>query len=414
MPEEEEKLNHCRTERSPIRILQVFNQYLEPGGEEIWVDTMNTLGGDKVEFHELRFHSRVWRGAGAPNFLKQVMLIRDNPLARQRLRDEVNTVRPHALIFHNLIPIASFGLYDEARKLGLPVFQYTHNFRPFSPSGTLWIRNEVDDRALHGNAFPEILARSWERSWLKTAILAFYLYRLRKDGSLDAVTRWIAVSEFMRNKFIEAGIPSEKVTTLRHCWFLPEAPAPAGEGDHYLFLGRLVAEKGVFTLMDAWNELGRTLGSNCPKLIIAGSGPEEGTIRQLAAKTRNVEYCGFVEGAEKERLLRTCRGLIAPSIWWEPLGLIVYEAYAAGRPVIAAKSGALTETVIQNTTGFLFDVGNPQSLAAAIKSNEKLGAVRRSEMGENGFEWLRENADPKNWLEDFISLMKPSIRQEGQ
>jgi glycosyltransferase involved in cell wall biosynthesis len=396
-----------------IRILQVFNQYLEPGGEEIWVDTMKTLGRDKVEFHELRFHSRAWRGAGAPGFLRQVRLIMDNPVARQRLRDEVNSVRPHALVFHNLIPIASFGLYDEARKLGLPVFQYIHNFRPFSPSGTLWIRNRVDDRALRGNAIPEILARSWESSWLKTAVLAFYLNRIRKDGTLDAVTRWVAISEFMRNKFIEAGVPEGKISTLRHCWSLPDAPPAGEEGSHYLFLGRLVAEKGIFTLLEAWRELGRTLGDACPKLVIAGSGPEDGKVRSLASEIGNIECCGFANGAMKDHLLQTCRGLIAPSIWWEPLGLIVYEAYAAGRPVIAARSGALTETVIHETTGFLFEAGNAASLAASICTNEKIGAARRLEMGSIGHRWLRENANPELWLEDFIALLGNTAAPAG-
>ena len=127
----------------PVRLLQVFNQYLEIGGEEVWVNQLLRLGGEAFTIHDLRFHSGAWMGRGAPSRLKQASLLWDHPQARKRLRHEVAENRPDALLFHNLIPVASLGMYGEARNLGLPVIQYIHNFRPFSPSGTMWMRSCV-------------------------------------------------------------------------------------------------------------------------------------------------------------------------------------------------------------------------------------------------------------------------------
>lgn len=121
-----------------MKILQIFNQYRFRGGEEMWVDGMAELLGDSAELDELRFSSKDWVGENAPSPLKQICLMGNNPASRAALRERVASFKPDVLLFHNLIPVGSFGLFEEAKSLGIPIFYYMHNFRPFSPSGTLW------------------------------------------------------------------------------------------------------------------------------------------------------------------------------------------------------------------------------------------------------------------------------------
>jgi glycosyltransferase involved in cell wall biosynthesis len=389
------------------RILQVFNQYAEQGGEEVWVDQLTSLSDERIRFHELRFQSRAWKIRGAPSRLAQAWRMWDNPESRRRLRREVSALHPDALLFHNLIPVASFGLYQEARRLGVPVIQYIHNFRPFSPSGTLWHGGRVRDEALHGNSWPEVIGRSWERSFTKTALLAIQLHRLRSSGWLDTVDHWIAVSDFMRGKFIEAGIPENKISTLRHCWTprTEDTPIPTDQG-YYLFLGRLVPEKGVGLLLETWKRLERLLGTDCPKLVIAGTGPEESKVIATAKASKRLEFAGFVSGEAKARLLNGCRAVLAPSAWWEPLGLIVYEAYDHAKPVIAARSGGLVETVREGEGGFLHEPGDASSLTEAITRLEKMKPEERSAMGRAGRKWLLEQASPETWKAGFERIVE--------
>ncbi len=388
-----------------LRVLQVFNQYAEQGGEEVWVDQVTSLSDERLRVHELRFHSRAWKMRGAPSPFTQALRMWDNPESRQRLSREVRNLEPDALLFHNLIPVGSFGLYDEARKLGVPVIQYIHNFRPFSPSGTMWHGGRVGDEALRGDPWQEVFGRAWERSLTKTALLAFYLRRLQSSGWLDAVDRWIAISEFMRGKFIEAGIPEEKITTLRHCW-TPTVTEPSEQDQgYYLFLGRLVPEKGVGTLLEAWQKLERKLGRACPRLVVAGTGPEETKV-MAAARGGSIEFAGFVSGEVKQRLLAGCRAVLAPSIWWEPLGLIVYEAYDHGKPVIAARSGGLVETVQEGEGGFLHIPGDSDSLVEAILKLEETGHAGRVAMGTTGRKWLLQKADPEAWKKSFSEIVE--------
>ncbi len=394
----------------PVRLLQVFNQYLEKGGEEIWVDAVSSLATpSSYQAHNLRFQSSDWTRKGAPTVFAQARKVWDNPASRDRLRCFVANLQPDVLLYHNLIPVGSLGLYKEAEELNLPVVQYIHNFRPFSPSGTMWLNGKTDSRALAGNPWPEILGRAWERSFLKTFLIATYQRRLLNSGGLNVVKRWIAVSDFMRDRFIDAGLDPSRIVTLRHCWRPGPEPQPTEEGQHYLFLGRLVPEKGVHTLLDAWQILEKRMGKDCPRLIIAGSGPEKEVILRRINRMRSVICVGYAEGAVKQRLLAQCRALIAPSIWWEPLGLIVHEAYDAAKPVIAASSGGLTETVWHEKTGLLHHPGDPSHLANNVEMLEQLGKDRRQQMGRAGREWLIKNASPEQWIQAFANILRSAL-----
>jgi glycosyltransferase involved in cell wall biosynthesis len=388
------------------RILQVFNHYLDRGGEEVWVNEMVRLCADDFEIHDLRFYSRAWKGKGAPNRITQALRLWNNPPAREMLREAVMRHQPDVLVFHNLIPVASLGLYDEAILLGIPVIQFAHNFRPFSVSGTLWFNGRVREEALYGNLWPEIMHGAWEGSFLKTALLAFYFKRLASQGTFERVARWVTVSEFMRDKFISAGMAAEKVTTLRHCWHMKESPQACPEQGYYLFLGRLVPEKGVSVMLKAWEILHTRLGAACPELIIAGSGPEEARLHQVSVRKNQVMCIGFVDGEAKDRLIAGARAIVAPSIWWEPLGLIVYEAFDHSRPVLAAASGGLQETVQPEVTGFLHAPGDAEALAEDVERMENLGQEGRRHMGQAGHAWLKEQADPSRWVKALREIVR--------
>ncbi len=397
----------ARTDGSALpRVLQVFNQYSEQGGEEVWVEQMNQLGGGSFEVGELRFSSREWRQRNAPSKFVQARRLWDNPDARFRLRTWVGKWKPQVLVFHNVVPVGSFGLYREAGELGIPVIQYIHNFRPFSPSGTLWFGGECRDDALRGNPWAEVLAGAWKKSFLKTALLTVYLRRFLKGDGFQAVRKWVAVSEFMREKFVAAGVPEDKVVTLRHCWNSLSKGVSCEDEGFYLFLGRLVPEKGVRVVIEAWNHLARELGEACPPVVIAGAGREEVLVQAAQRENPRIRYAGFVSGPDKISLLKGCRAVVAPSIWWEPLGLIVYEAYDFGKPVLAARSGGLTETVIEGQTGFSHEAGSVEGLIANVRALEGLSPDARKEMGASGKAWLTENASPEVWRTRFMEILR--------
>ncbi len=220
----------------------------------------------------------------------------------------------------------------------------------------------------------------------------------------------MGISGFLRDKLVQgAGVPVEKVFALRHSWdAMAEAPA-IEDGGYYLFLGRLVEVKGVEMLLRAWETLEKRLGDKAPELWIGGEGPLEALVREASARGRKVRHLGLVEGNEKREAIRHCRAMLAPSLWWEPLGLVTYEAYDFAKPMLAAASGGLTETVVNGQTGFLHEQGNMDSLADSVLKIEAMSEMQRKTMGAAGRKWLLENAGVEEWKRRFSVIVQTAM-----
>ncbi len=325
-----------------------------------------------------------------------------NPNSLERLRVAERGGHSDLWLVHNVFPVGSAAIYREAQRRQVPIVQYLHNYRPFSVNGYLWAGDHLEPAGLEGNPWPEIIAGSWQDSRIKTAWLAAVLALSRSLGWWESVKIWVAVSDFVRDRVVRAGIPAERVVTLRHFW-RGRIPSEAGGGDHYLFLGRLTVAKGVKVLLDTWEKLETALGNAAPRLMIAGDGPLRSFVEQRARERRCVQYAGEICGAAKADLLGRARAIIVPSVWWEPLGLVVYEAYENSRPVLAARSGGLTEIVIDGETGLLHSPGDATELARQVMSLEHDPELRHA-MGAAGRRWLEMHTDERTWRQNFLAI----------
>ena len=391
---------------SSYSILQVFNRYLQYGGEEQSVERIREQLTERYTLNSLSIESREWVGRKAPGVVSQAGRVFYNPSAARRLQSQINKLNPDAILLHNLYPVGSPSLYRTALKNGVPVIQYIHNFRPFSVSGTLWANGELCEESLRGNYWREVRYGAWQDSIVKSAVFATALKFLHASGWLDAIEGWIAISAFMRDKFIEAGIAPEKVHLLSHCWeFQTPTERTFPDEGHYLYLGRLVSEKGVDVMLRAWQIIRQELREKTPQLCIGGKGPLGDSVVAAAERNPYISYLGFVGGEDKVALVAGCRAMIAPSTWWEPLGLVTYEAYDYKKPMFAAASGGLSETVQDGKTGYLHEPGDAQQLAQQVIDFEQKSARDRLEMGMQGREWLERNARASLWHDKFDNIL---------
>lgn len=395
-----------------FRLLQIFNQYLERGGEEASVHRIFELLSPSMDVYRCAFNSSAWKGHDAPPAWSQAVRMISNPTSLRMLREQHFATRPDAWLVHNVFPVGSAAIYREALRCRTPIIYYIHNFRPFSVNGYLWAGDEIATGGLRKNFWAEIRRGAWQNSVIKTAWFAFVLKLMHRLRWFRAVKAWIAISDFMREKFIEAGVPAADIFTVRHAWRPMENPPAPQDCGHWLFLGRLIPAKGFAVLFDAWKIIRAELGGRAPKLVIAGTGPMEEKVRELAAQNPLVEFRGLVSGSEKHDLLAGCRGMIAPSVWWEPLGLVTYEAYDFAKPMLAARSGGLTETVVHGGTGFLHEPGNAAELARQVIDLDA-APERRIEMGRAGRAWLLANTNEQDWLRKFTRVVEHAVAQRG-
>ena len=387
-------------------IIEIFNRYRACGGEELIANQiLHAIRKDRP-IQSLRWHSSDWDRPEAPSKLGQLRRLFDNPDSAEELEDIINQGNVECLLCHNIYPIGSPSIYRVAREKKIPVIQFTHNFRPYSVSGTLWTGKDIAPEGLFGDFRKEIRTGAWQNSSFKSLLFALMLKWQKYRGYNDVVTHWIAISNFMRDAFIQAGTPPERITTLKHFWVpIEQLPEPSDQG-YYLFLGRLAPEKGIQVLLATWAALEQRLGNQCPRLIIGGTGDLQHAVAAASQANLKIQYVGYVSGEYKNELIANCRAMLAPSIWWEPLGLVTYEAYDFAKPMLAAASGGLTETVTDSVTGFLHTPGSVNSFIESIIRCEGLSEQQRIQMGNAGRQWLLEDANLESWRHHFNQILQ--------
>lgn len=389
--------------RSPRRILQVFNRYLMPGGEENSVARIAThleqSGHQVTRFWRA---SDEWTRPGAPPQWQQLFLTLNNSTVLAELRAAHETAQAEVWILHNVLPVISLGVYGLACELNVPIIQWLHNYRPISPSGLLRAGSETlqpDDPWLVAK---EVIAGSWRGPFL-TAWLALGYHQIKSRGDLNAVKAWIAISEEMRGTFERAGLPTDKLHALIHSWDIQPPLRTGADDGYFLFLGRMVEEKGVRFLMDLW----RQPEFQNLELVMAGQGPLADELREQSPP--NVRWTGFVRGDDKRKLVAGARAILFPCLWSEPLGTVVYEAFEQGRPVIGSDLGGLKDLISDGATGRLLPPGDVNAWTTAIQQLAHEPELSQS-MGRRGLEWLNENVSPSAWAAQFDKILEQALR----
>lgn len=263
----------------------------------------------------------------------------------------------------NFFPLLSPSVYYAARKHGVAVVQTLRNYRLLCPNVFFYRDGHVCEDCM-GKVFkyPGILHACYRGSRMATAtVAAMTAFHTIKGTWLNAVDLYIALTHFVREKFIEAGFPEDKLV-VKNNFVYPDPGRGTGSGGYALFVGRLSPEKGLDTLLSAWKQLGRNW-----KLKIAGDGPMSADVQAFCAAHPDVEWVGPKPRAETAKLMGEARVLIFPSQWYETFGRVAIESFAAGTPVIASRLGAMAEICDDNRTGLLFEAGNAADLADKLR-----------------------------------------------
>jgi glycosyltransferase involved in cell wall biosynthesis len=195
-------------------------------------------------------------------------------------------------------------------------------------------------------------------------------YHVEADPDiLDAYRRHpemcvIAVSEWQRSTL--AGVP--RTTVIHHGIDTSSFPFSAPPGEHLLFLGRMIPDKGPLEAV----RIARLLGL---PLILAGSSTEhfEQAVRPLLDGSQ-VRYAGEVDHQRRNALLSRASALLLPLTYPEPFGLVMVEAMACGTPVVATGIGAVPEIVEPGLTGC--HAPSPQALAGCVPQALELDRAR--------------------------------------
>jgi len=345
-----------------MKILQVHNHYQQQGGEhavfEAEARLLQAHGHEVIRF--TKHNEEVTR-------LPQLQLAQRtlwNQEVYRELRSFVRVNRPDVMHAHNTLPLISPAAYYAARREGVPVVQTLHNYRLVCPSGLLFRQGQVCELCV-GKAvpWPGVLHACYRRSRAASAGVAAMLAAHRLANTWQQqVNVYVALTEFARTKFVAGGLPAHRIVVKPN--FVEVDP---GEGQHRggfaLFVGRLSQEKGVDTLIDAWQGLTQKL-----PLKVVGAGPLEPQLRGKTDSAPEIQFLGAQPPERVRELMRDAWLLVVPSRCYEgALPLVVLEAFAAGLPVVASDLGGFSTGIHHARTGLLFHPGDPEDLRRTIE-----------------------------------------------
>jgi glycosyltransferase involved in cell wall biosynthesis len=341
-----------------VKVLMVHNVYRQPGGEDRVFDAevalLRSYGHDVVTWVEN--NDQIQRPS--PRLAATAVWSRRSS---HRIRAVIRKERPEVVQLHNTFPLVSPAVYYAARAEGVPTVQTLHNYRLGCPAGVLFRDGHPCEDCLGRSfAWPGIIHGCYRDSRAATAAVASMvaIHRAIRTWS-SVVDRYIAPTEFARDKVLAAGLPPSRVR-VKPNFLAPDPGVRTGEGEYALFVGRLSAEKGVETLLAAWRA-----DSSLPRLVMIGDGPLAPRLTPGGGDRRVRWLTRCSRSAVLDRMGEALV-LVVPSTCYEACPLVVIEAFAVGLPVVASDHGALVEMVEEGRTGWRFTPGDPQALAAAV------------------------------------------------
>ncbi len=350
-----------------MKIVLVHNTYLIQGGEDVvfWQEgrLLRAAGDEVIEYQ--RFNSEMGQYSSAQKLTLIGRTVWSNQ-AHREFGELLDLQQPDVVHVHNTFPLISPSILWACHDRNVPVVHTLHNYRLLCP-GANFIRNgKPCEDCIRGTLWQSVPHGCYRDSAPQTAAVALMLSVHRaKQTWTRTVDRYIALTEFARRKFVQGGLPAEKIVVKPNCVDPDPGERAATEGDYALFVGRISEEKGTPTLLHAWQKLSERI-----PLRIVGDGPALEALKN-EAMLKGLHNVQFIERQSREGIMaamKAARFVIFPSQLYENMPLTILEAFACGVPVLASRLGAMQEMVQEGRTGMFFEPNDAEDLARVVSS----------------------------------------------
>ncbi len=383
-----------------MKVLIVHNRYQQAGGEE----AVATNEHDLLARHG--WETRLWCVtndwiAGPLGKILTAMRTSYSRPARDELARRIREFAPTVVHVHNFFPLLSPSVYDACRAAGVAVVQTLHNYRTICAAALLARDGHPCEDCIDASPYQAVLHRCYRGSVIGSFAVARMVdtHRRRETWS-HKVDRFIALSRFAKGKFVAAGFPGDRIEVKPN--FVEDRRATeSAAGSGALYVGRLSSEKGVGTLIRAWN------GLEVPLRVVG-----DGALRELVQKAAAfgiVALGGRPPAEVAAEMARACF-LVVPSEVYENFPMVIAEAFCQGLPVVATRIGALAEIVEDGATGLLFSAGDAEDLASKVRwAHQHPEAMRK--MGVNARRTYEERYSPEVNFAQLAKIYEAAIEE---
>ncbi len=217
-------------------------------------------------------------------------------------------------------------------------------------------------------AFPDaMLDGSWRKAHVKLGLALRHTRYVQLGWALAGADLCCPTSEHSAAQVMRVyGLSAERVRVVPNGVseaFLSAARAPDAEHGPAVFFGRIAAEKGAATLIEAW----ALLGARAPELVLVGRGPAlPGMLERASQRGIKLRHVAWLDAPELATLLASASMAVLPSLE-ESFGNAMAEAMALGLPVVSTTAGSIPEVIEHEQSGLLVPPGDATALAAAVR-----------------------------------------------
>lgn len=378
-----------------LRILVVHNRYQVRGGEDsVVAQEVASLrrAGQVVE--TLFFDNATIRTGW--DRLRTAYEAPYAPRGIAAVVEAVRSFRPDVVHAHNTFPQVSPGMHAAVRAEGVATVQTLHNFRVTCANGILMRESRPCEDCVTGSPYRAVRHACYRGSRFGSLAVARMIDVHRRAGTWARdVDRFIALTPFARTRFLAAGLPESRIR-IKPNGLADPGLDPGGPRAGILFVGRLVPEKGVGTLLAA-ARLTRA------PITVIGEGPEA----KALGREPGLTLLGRQAPAAVQAAMARAAALVVPSHWYEGLPMVIAEAFSLGTPVVAARIGALADLVTEGRTGLLVPPRDPAALAQALDRIVDDPEAARA-MGHHA-----RLAYERDWTEDAVTARALAIYREA-
>ena len=387
-----------------MKLLIVHNFYTHLTGEDLSVKETSELlkNSREVEVVEYYKYSQDFREF---SLLKKITaLLKGNfPFyVPKDFRELLKREKPDLVQVHNFIPLINIWILKEIRKSRIPVLYFIHNYRMSCPRGSCFLSSRS-----HAKCFDRPLLFCVMNNCLGGLLYsALYAYRVFLQRLFSGYPDGFLSRSRFTSEFYKKTLPGKNIVDIKWHVDIPAGlkQARKEKGDFVVFAGRLVKEKGLFTVLQAAALLKDI------KFKICGEGPMGNYSRRFVRRNglTNVELLGLVEHGELLRIIRASRVLIFSSCWNEVSPRSLLEAMGLGVAVVAADFGVTPEIVKDGVNGLLYEVNNPADLAEKVRRLFR-DADLWEKISRNAAQVNSQNA-PADYLRSLLSAYGSFLR----
>lgn len=284
---------------------------------------------------------------------------------KKAIQKEIRDVKPDIVYIIHFVNKLSPSVIRGAKQMGVPVVLRLSDYFLLCPRFDFLCERRICEECLTKGYRSCIRKRCVKGSLFASVVRVLSMKGHKLINVYKDVDAFITPSEFLKKKLTSNGFNENKI----HCiptFAVQERPFSGNIviGTYGLYFGRISEEKGVETLIHAYEKL----PNHSLKIVGDDMTEEAERLKEYIVNKgiNNIEFLGFKKGMELEEIIQHARFVAIPSIWYDNLPNTALESFQQSKPVIASNIGSLPELVEDGYNGYLFKMGNVEELAEKI------------------------------------------------